>query len=266
MTYPMDPNSRDSREPPKAAEPVQSPVQNSESRSTPSAHGAPAPELPQAEEWLVRSAKNVISGPHKRDDVCRMVTTGELGLQDEVCAGGSYWIYLHEREEIKKQLGVDVPKSKGGEEETDEEITETETASDDLDLLLNQNLANQISADDSTSILSTRLMRDRLSLKVSAAFNAASSSTAATTSKVLGGGAGQVQPRSIEFSGAAPSPEGVPGNPVRSPAVIRPNLQILGPIERPSVWRGLAWLLITTAGLLVYAVLRALRDRAGLGG
>jgi len=44
-----------------------------------------------------------------------MILEGRLGLQDEVCQANSYWIYVHDREEIRKQLNIEVPKSKNSE-------------------------------------------------------------------------------------------------------------------------------------------------------
>lgn len=41
-----------------------------------------------------------------------MILDCKLSLQDEVCSANGYWIYIHEIEEIKQQLGIDVPKSK----------------------------------------------------------------------------------------------------------------------------------------------------------
>ncbi len=70
--------------------------------------------------WLVRTQKNQISGPFSKEEVSNLVMSGELGFQDEICEGNSYWIYLHEQEEVLKLLGVTPPGP-------DEENTETET-------------------------------------------------------------------------------------------------------------------------------------------
>src|SRR5687768_6106846 len=74
--------------------------------------------------WLVRTAKNVISGPFNKETLCQMILSGELGSQDEVCESGQYWIFLHEREEVSRQLGINLPKPPKGE---DDETTETQT-------------------------------------------------------------------------------------------------------------------------------------------
>ncbi len=79
-----------------------------------------------ADQWLIRTADNVIAGPYSREQVCSLISDGQLELQDEVCPGGSYWFHLHETEEVRKNLGVSIPKlrlrGRG-----DEEVTETET-------------------------------------------------------------------------------------------------------------------------------------------
>lgn len=78
-------------------------------------------------QWLVRTAKNWVAGPYSKDQVCKMVTEGKLTSQDEVCPANGYWIYLHEADEVKKQLGINPPVDH---ENAEEEITETQT---DLD-------------------------------------------------------------------------------------------------------------------------------------
>jgi|GEM_PF-4807112 len=77
-----------------------------------------------SEKWLVRSEKNQITGPYAREKLRQMILEGQLGLQDEVCAGNSYWITLNEPEEVRAQLDVIVsPPAK----KLDEEDTQTET-------------------------------------------------------------------------------------------------------------------------------------------
>lgn len=82
------------------------------------------PNSPNSEEWLVRTEKNFLSGPFPKEKVIQMIQQGQLGPQDEVCRGSHYWIYLHEREEVLNQLGVEMPRRPV---EDDEEITETQT-------------------------------------------------------------------------------------------------------------------------------------------
>ena len=79
------------------------------------------------EKWLVRTEKNQITGPLSRESVQKLIQEGQLGFQDEVCRNDSYWIYLHEADEVQKQLGLIVPRTKTLEE--DDEETETEILS-----------------------------------------------------------------------------------------------------------------------------------------
>lgn len=79
------------------------------------------------ERWLVRTAQNKILGPMARDKAQALVQSGELKPEDEICAANSYWIFLHEREEVKKQLGVDGLSWGIGESD---EMTQTQTESD----------------------------------------------------------------------------------------------------------------------------------------
>lgn len=79
--------------------------------------------------WLIRTALNEIQGPMAPEEVRKLITDGKLGLQDEICPANGYWILLHEREEVKRWLGIDVPfsVSDANEEATD---TQTETLTD----------------------------------------------------------------------------------------------------------------------------------------
>ncbi|MBY0470591.1 hypothetical protein K2X30_05430 [bacterium] len=74
--------------------------------------------------WLIRTNRNVIAGPYSQEQVQELVTQRQLTLQDEICPANGYWMYLHEREEVQKVLGVAVPRLMNSSEE---EITETET-------------------------------------------------------------------------------------------------------------------------------------------
>lgn len=59
--------------------------------------------------WLVRTAENWIEGPHPASKVCQMILAGQLKAEDEVCLASGFWIFLSEREEIQRHLGVQVP-------------------------------------------------------------------------------------------------------------------------------------------------------------
>jgi hypothetical protein len=86
-------------------------------------------------EWLVRTAQNIIVGPYSKDEVCRLIEDGTLGLYDEVCPANGYWFYLHERNEVLERLGIEISQLQSQADESEEkheednkdEITETET-------------------------------------------------------------------------------------------------------------------------------------------
>ncbi len=78
--------------------------------------------------WLVRRAKDsvhFILGPFSLDHIRKMIQAGELGLEDEVCAGGGYWFSLYEKEEVSRNLGIEMPRAQAKKE--GEEVTETQT-------------------------------------------------------------------------------------------------------------------------------------------
>jgi hypothetical protein len=76
--------------------------------------------------FLVRTKENRISGPFPKEQVVSMVESGKLRELDEVCEANGYWIYLHEREESRNLLGVELPR-RASKEDASEEKTETET-------------------------------------------------------------------------------------------------------------------------------------------
>lgn len=76
----------------------------------------------EIDQWLIRTAENWIAGPYPKEQVRKMVLEGKLGLQDEICSANGYWLYLHEHAEIQKALGVQIPKSSNGDEVTETQI------------------------------------------------------------------------------------------------------------------------------------------------
>lgn len=83
------------------------------------------------DEWLVRTTQNVIAGPYTQAQVLALIQDRKLGHHDEVCPASGYWFCLHEQEEVKKLLGIELPPEKS--ESTGEEITETQTDVDGTD-------------------------------------------------------------------------------------------------------------------------------------
>lgn len=77
------------------------------------------------DQWLIRTSDNWIAGPYPEAQIRQMILNGELTYQDEICSANHYWIYLYEREEVMKQLGIEVP-IQGAGAKKDDEVTETE--------------------------------------------------------------------------------------------------------------------------------------------
>jgi hypothetical protein len=76
--------------------------------------------------FLVRTKENRITGPFEREELAERVMKGDLRELDEICEANGYWIYLHERAESKRLLGVELPRKKS-KDDLHEEQTETET-------------------------------------------------------------------------------------------------------------------------------------------
>lgn len=80
------------------------------------------------DQWLVRTSENWVTGPYLKEELCLMIQEGKLVLQDEVCPANGYWIFLHERDEVQKFLGVEVPRVVS---EDEEDITETQSCEEE---------------------------------------------------------------------------------------------------------------------------------------
>lgn len=79
--------------------------------------------LNSEDQWLVRTATNEVIGPISREVLIAQIREGKLGLEDEVCKANSYWIYLDEADEVKRQLGIEMPRSTRGQQD---DSTETD--------------------------------------------------------------------------------------------------------------------------------------------
>ena len=184
-----------------------------------------------SDEWLIRTSKNFILRPVPKARLIEMIRGHEIGLQDEVCRGNGYWIYLHEAEEVAKQLGIQVPRPAAA---PDEEITETtrsavpETASDALAPPLPDYPELGDEAAEQTSILRPS----------------------------------QPSPSARPFPVARKVPVGsLPAGSADLHIPTRPSLEVLGgQIERSSIWRGLAWALGVVLFMLLWTVLKKLRN------
>jgi hypothetical protein len=120
------------------------------------------------DQWLVRTSLNEIIGPISRDALITQIREGKLGLQDEICKANSYWIYLDEADEVKKQLGIEMPKSSRGKHEESTE-TDLQSMTQELHLPVSSKDSHGSSGDDfeafdaleedGTKVLSTRAQR-----------------------------------------------------------------------------------------------------------
>jgi hypothetical protein len=241
-------------------------------------------------QWLVRTAKNVISGPYNKEALCQMILSGELGSQDEVCESGQFWIFLHEREEVAKQLGINLPKPpKNPDEETTETQTQTQTQTQTDTALGGERTpvpmsvtdAEVTEVDEASAVAAlaeemaeehdgaTQVLGRR---NVAAAAAQAVAQAPAVSIRPAGVEAAEAQSNGGEgialpaADGARnmgqPAPEDASAKPMASqPAgpkvVYRP--MVLGEIERPSAWRMAIWILVVAAFFLAFWMLRALR-------
>jgi hypothetical protein len=78
--------------------------------------------------FLIRTKENRISGPFPKEVILARMQSGELREMDEVCPSSGYWIYLHERDESLRMLGVALARTEDFHEENTETDTETVTA------------------------------------------------------------------------------------------------------------------------------------------
>lgn len=85
------------------------------------------------EHWLVRTVLNELRGPYSRNELVQEIHDGKLGPQDEVCRSGSYWIYLDERDEVRKQLGIEPPRGHLSLLEEEQTDTKTEHLTQEID-------------------------------------------------------------------------------------------------------------------------------------
>lgn len=230
------------------------------------------------ELWLIRTQANWIAGPYPRSRVVQMVQTGELGLQDEVCKSNSYWIFLHEREELLSQLGVEVPRTKrragedvtetdtrtvtGAEEPTDPDLEPPKGAAARASSLMAAEELPELSGDltENTAILTNRRLRMlEPNATHSPAQSEASLARAASPEPAVSNHV--AQPAPVSTPAAAPAVSAS----VRARAVplserlTQLNSRVLGSsVDRPSLFRNLSWVLILAACALAYAAMRLL--------
>jgi hypothetical protein len=110
---------------------------------------------PEVDQWLVRTAENYLAGPYTRDQIRQLIREGQLGAQDEVCRGSQFWIMLHEKDEVIRQLGADCVQwlgESGGEDKT---LTQTEPSIEDIQLTEQQAVEGMGQGDGSTTVIAS---------------------------------------------------------------------------------------------------------------
>ncbi len=180
------------------------------------------------EQWMVRTSMNEVVGPMSRDALIAQIREGKLGLEDEVCKAHSYWIYLDEADEVKRQLGIEMPRAKNGHEDSTE--TDLQAMTRELSVPVSA-LGNEDSSDLSESDGGTKILSSRGSQR-----SAQSGETSETERK-----------RS-RFD----------RNRYR-PALGQSQPLILGRVEGPSIWRFIIGALIVLTGVMVAWVIRYLQ-------
>jgi hypothetical protein len=176
------------------------------------------------DQWLVRTTENQIIGPCTKDQLVAMIREGALTIDDEVCSANNYWFFLHERDEVIGQIGIELPKQmydQTNEEPTESltvEIAEESTDPDVSGIKLQEGVEGDAT---STTVLSTEALRKKFNKKAVAT------------------------PRRVVDPGQFHSPV------------------VVSQVERTPIWAWLAWLLLGVAGFLVFYVLRLLSVRQG---
>jgi hypothetical protein len=207
--------------------------------------------------WLVRTFKNSISGPYNKEALCQMILSGELTSQDEVCEAGRYWIYLHERDEVARQLGIDLPKPpKDPDDETTETQTQTQTQTEtDVMMRSERTPVPAITA----AVHEEQDARAEEGTQVLGSGGAASAPALAPTAAEKALGEDAVLPSAGVAQNLTPDSavaQAIDAQP--APRVVyRP--MVLGEIERPSAWRLIVWAVIVAVFVVAVVILRALK-------
>ena len=179
------------------------------------------------EKWLVRTATNLITGPYNRDELTRLILDRKLSLQDEICRSHGYWIFIHERDEVFKQLGISIPRIN----EHGEEVTETNT-----EVLLEQEKAVSAQGEVGTTVLSSASKQNKA--------NALNSDWTVTSPDA------PTAPAAASIDVSDPAHDEITKDfpPIESRIV-----------EPTSYWRLVALLLLLGLALLIYAFLKILQ-------
>jgi hypothetical protein len=159
------------------------------------------------DSWLIRSTDNHIRGPFDEAEIRDWIVSGKLKTNDEICLANGYWVYLYEREEIRRLLGITPPSPSP----TEEEITITATDPDLPDI---PEMSEPGADLEQTLILKNRALRK---------FNAPAAETPTPTRS--------------------------------APIVLGGN-----PVEKPAIYKALAWVLGTSVLVILLWVMRVIRN------
>jgi hypothetical protein len=202
---------------------------------------------PTPDEWLVRTAQNLIAGPYTQAQIIQLIRDGQLSLQDEICPANGYWIFLHERDEVKRALAIELPRSMapGGEEEITE--TQTEATSPEIEPASEGSLPGTpggrlpalepmptVTDTEQTSMLSNSALRS---------FQAQQQQSETNGRKTL----------------AAPVTHDLPSRMTSASPAHGPQATVIRGIEKPAAWKGIAWALLVSALGVLYFMLRSTR-------
>lgn len=192
-------------------------------------------------EWMVRTSNLQVLGPFSKDEVIEMIQSGEVLHQDEVCRGNSYWFFVHEQDELQKQLGIQLPVHKNP--ENTDEITETDTRA-----------ARGAPAASRTAIASAAPKESELS-ETSDAGNTVMFSLQSSDAAIEFEAAPHASAQAPELS---PKPQ--PAQPAAPSTSEKKNLRPVSaaPPESPKILKGLVSALLVLSMLLLWMALQRL--------
>lgn len=228
--------------------------------------------------WLVRTVKNMVAGPYTRDQLKKMVLEGQLGPQDEICQANEYWFFLYETDEVKRQLGIDVPRTPYGLGE-DEDATETST-----EMIMETETPTPVANErgdvpelsepaegvqEEATVMANRAFREIRPKKKKGAAAGGRAAVVAAAAKEAASEEAKAEAEAAESKTTEPAaePESAP-EPKPKPTPVQIYRQsnqsmyrpiILGRIEPTSVWRGFAWGLVVVSLFLIGAVVFMLK-------
>lgn len=186
------------------------------------------------EDWLLRTAKNRISGPFTADRIRQMIAKGEIGLEDEICQANHYWFFLQERAEVRKFLNVEVPKPG---RRAGEDVTETEAV--DTDGPTDPQFSPQAQAANAARFAELETQMEERT----------------DTTAILNRGAAVIAKAAAGQPSGSISPLPQPG--VRSAPAL-PQASTRGVPEETGSWKGLTWLFVAVLGFLILMLMKLL--------